>query len=106
LEDLLLLAVNIKEVYIGDIDGNKYQDIVILTQNNQLRGYLNGYKNPHGSQNPNGTFDVDGYPICLNTNVELGEISEHPEQLDGIDQIFLEDMDNDGQLDIITYDKA
>jgi hypothetical protein len=96
LEDLLLLAVRIEKVYIGDIDKNGYPDIVILTDNNQLRAYLN----------KGGIFDVDGYPICLNTNVENNSISEEPEQLDGVDQIFLEDMDNDGALDIVTYDKA
>jgi hypothetical protein len=64
----MFIATNIQEVHIGDIDGNGYLDIIVQTANNQLRAYLNNY----------GKFDVDGNPLCLNTNVEAGSISENP----------------------------
>jgi hypothetical protein len=57
----MLISVGIKDVYIGDVDGNKYEDIIIATTTNQLRVY----------RNSNGKFDVDGEPVCLNTNVNL-----------------------------------
>jgi hypothetical protein len=91
---LLLIAVGIKDVYVGDVDKNGYDDIVISTTNNQLRTYLN----------KGGIFDVDGNLVCLNTNVEGGEISTTPGNLSGVAQIFLEDMDKDEALDIITND--
>ncbi|MDR2540435.1 MAG: VCBS repeat-containing protein [Candidatus Peribacteria bacterium] len=94
LENLMLIATNIQEVHIGDIDGNGYPDIIIQTTNNQLRAYLNTY----------GKFDVDGNPFCLNTNVEAGEVSKNPIDTSSVYQIFLEDMDKDNSLDIITND--
>jgi hypothetical protein len=86
-------------VYVGDVDDNKYEDIIIKTSVNQLRAYTN----------KEGKFDVDGYPICLNTNVSKNdkgedEISKDPINLSGVIDLFLEDMDKDGNLDIITND--
>lgn len=95
LENLMLIAVGIQDVYVGDVDGNGYPDIIVQTTNNQLRVYTNNF----------GKFDVDGNPICLNTNVNEGNISETPIDTSGVYQIFLEDMDKDGSLDIITNDK-
>ncbi|MDR2191140.1 MAG: VCBS repeat-containing protein [Candidatus Peribacteria bacterium] len=94
LENLLLIAVGIDEVFVGDIDNNHYEDIIIRTTTNQLRVYLN----------KDGKFDVDGYPVCLNTNVNPGEISTTPHLLSSVHQTFLEDMDKDGAIDILTND--
>jgi hypothetical protein len=91
----MLIAVGIQEVDVGDVDGNGYPDIMVQTTNNQLRVYTNNF----------GKFDVDGNPVCLNTNVNEGKISETPINTSGIYQIFLEDMDKDGSLDIVTNDK-
>ena len=95
MQELMRIAVPIKEVFVGDADGNKREDIIILTKNNQLRAYLN-----------NGwMFDVDGNVACLNQNVFGGEISSTPSDLEGIFQIFVEDMNNDNVVDVITYDR-
>ncbi|MDR0650304.1 MAG: VCBS repeat-containing protein [Candidatus Peribacteria bacterium] len=61
LENLMLISVGIKDVYVGDVDGNKYEDIIIATTTNQLRVY----------RNSNGKFEVDGELVCLNTNTNL-----------------------------------
>jgi hypothetical protein len=41
MQELMRIAVDIQDVYVGDVDGNKYEDIIIRTSNNQLRAYLN-----------------------------------------------------------------
>lgn len=94
LHDLFVVAVGINDVYIGDVDGNGYEDITLRTKNNQLRTYLN-----HG-----GIFDVDGNLICLNTNVNAGEVTTTPGDMSGIFQFFIEDMDLDGNMDVVIND--
>lgn len=94
LEDLLITTEQIKEVYVGDADGNKYPDIFILNTKNQLRTYLN----------TNGSFDVDGKIACLNINTAEKEQSKTPSDLSGTHQLFIKDMDNDNKIDIVTYD--
>ncbi|MDO4713770.1 MAG: VCBS repeat-containing protein [bacterium] len=95
METLLLSAEQIQEVFVGDIDGNHYQDILIKNTKHQLRAYLND----------GGKFDVDGRIACLNTNVAQGKISETPQLLSGVNQLFIQDMDQDNTLDIVTFDK-
>ena len=42
LQDLFVIAQGINDVYVGDVDGNGYEDIIVRTKNNQqLRVYLN-----------------------------------------------------------------
>jgi hypothetical protein len=41
LETLILTAQQIKAIYVGDLDANRYQDILIQTSSNQLRAYMN-----------------------------------------------------------------
>jgi hypothetical protein len=41
MQELIRVAVRIKNVFVGDADGNGYQDIFVLTNNNQIRVYLN-----------------------------------------------------------------
>jgi len=43
-------------------------------------------------------FDVDGKMVCL--DVPLG-----PDSLDGVTQLFIKDMNNDGNIDIVTNDR-
>ncbi len=93
--DLMILADWIKDIIIGDVDGNGYEDIIIWSKWDTLRVY----------KNDEWVFDVDGYPICINTNVKDGIISEEPQNLWWVFQIFFEDMDQDGSLDIVTNDK-
>ena len=92
---LMTLADRISDVSAWDVDGNGYEDLLIWTQGWVLRVYLNH----------NWIFDVDGYPVCINVNVNKWEISEHPERISGIHQIFLKDMDLDKALDIVTNDE-
>ena len=94
MQELMRMAVNVKDVYVWDVDGNGYSDIIVYTQNDQIRTYLNYYW----------VFDVDGNVACLNTNVHEWVISSTPTDLSEIFQIFVEDMDLDGKVDIVTYD--
>lgn len=93
--DLMVLADGIKEIIIWDVDGNGYKDIIIRNNSDILRVYKNSFW----------VFDVDGLPICINTNVKENEISETPHKVYDVSQIFFEDMNNDGILDIVTNDK-
>ena len=68
LQELMIITEAIKEVHIGDVDGNGYEDIIIITRNNNGVVYLND----------KGVFEVDGKTICLNTNAEPGTKSENP----------------------------
>ena len=94
MQELMRIAVPIKEVFVWDADGQWGEDIIILTKNNQLRAYLNN----------GGVFDVDGRVACLNQNVFWWEISSTPSSLEWIYQIFVEDMNKDDKVDVITYD--
>lgn len=96
MEQLLFTAQQIEEVYVGDLDGNSYEDILIKSSNQQLRAYLN----------TDGKFPVDGQIICLNTNTEAEKTNPQPQYLSGVVQFFLKDMNVDGTSDIITYDKS
>ncbi|MBF0932410.1 MAG: VCBS repeat-containing protein, partial [candidate division SR1 bacterium] len=92
---LMMTTEQMEDVYVGDIDGNGYEDILIRNSKQQFRAYLND----------DGIFDVDGRIACLNTNVKNGEISEYPSVLSGVHQVFVRDMDLDKKLDIVTYDR-
>ena len=94
MQELMRIAVPIKEVFVWDADGNKWEDVIILTKNNQLRAYLND----------GGMFDVNGSVACLNQNVFWWQISSTPSNLEWIFQIFVEDMNKDDVVDVITYD--
>ena len=94
MQDLMRIAIDIKEVFVWDVDGNWYDDIIVHTQNNQIRVYLN----------KNWVFDVDGNVACLNLNVYDWEISSDPMDISEIFNLFVEDMDLDWISDIITYD--
>lgn len=94
MQELMRIAVGIQDVFVWDLDGNKYDDILVYTTNNQLRAYLN-----------NGwIFDVDWSVVCLNQNVIEWEKSDTPSDLEWIFQLFIEDMNVDGVLDVVTYD--
>ena len=90
----MVSAEQIKDIFVGDVDGNKYEDIIIRNTKDQLRIYTN----------ENWIFDVDGRLACLNTNVKLGEGSKTPRSLTGTHPIFVKDMDLDGKIDIATFD--
>ena len=95
LQQLMIITESIKEVHIGDVDGNNYDDIIIITKNNKWIVYLND----------KWMFPVDGKNICLNTNTEPGTQSNSPENFGNIEQLFVQDMNNDGKVDIVTNDK-
>ncbi len=41
MDDLLRLADSIKDVFVGDVDGNNYPDSLVWTTSDQLRVYTN-----------------------------------------------------------------
>ena len=94
MQELMHIAISFEDVFVWDVDGNKYDDIIVRTKHNQLRAYLNYWW----------TFDVDWSIACLNQNVFWWEISSTPSSLEWVFQIFIEDMDLDGVTDIIVYD--
>ena len=94
MELLMMTAEQMEEVYVWDVDGNGYEDILIKNTKKQLRAYLN----------EDWIFDVDWRIACLNTNVRSWEISKDPSNLSGTYQVFIKDMDLDKKLDIVTYD--
>lgn len=84
---LMTIADGIQDVFIGDIDGDGWSDIIIRTTSNMLKVY----------KNTNGVFDVDGTPVCL-------DIPGGPQSVEELYQIFVQDMDKDGKVDIVTND--
>ncbi len=84
---LMLIADGIKNVYVGDTDGNSYEDVMIQTNNDVLRVY----------KNDQGKMDVDGRQVCL-------AIPSGTESIKNAHELFVNDMDKDGNLDIITND--
>lgn len=90
----MIIAEAIKEIHVGDIDGNGYEDIIIITTNNKGIVYLNN----------KGIFAVDGKNICLNTNAEPDMKTTKPDDFSNINQLFIVDADQDDKMDIITND--
>ena len=83
---LLKIFGTIKDVFWVNAQWDGFDDIMIQWEDNTLRIYTNKLW----------VFDVDGFPVCINTE------NQQPNSLDEIDQRFVEDMDNDGLSDIIT----
>lgn len=90
----MIIAQPIKDIKIGDVDGNGYEDIFIITSNDKGIVYLND----------KGIFTVDGKNVCLNVNAEPDMLNPSPEDFSNIKQMFVEDMDKDGKLDIVSND--
>jgi hypothetical protein len=84
---LMIIADGIKNLYIWDVDKDWYQDIIVNTQEDKLRVYYNN----------RWEFDVDGYPVCL-------DIPGGPDDLSKLHYWTIRDMDNDGGIDVTTYD--
>ncbi len=99
LQDLMRIAVAIENVYVWDVNGDIMDDIIVQTENNQLRVYLN-----NNDWIP-WEFDVDWNVACLNINVSEWEKSMNPSVLSWVYNLYVEDMDNDKVMDIVVYDK-
>ena len=95
MQELMRIADRIKDVFVWDVNGDGYEDILVYANNNQIRGYLNKWWK----------FDVDWNVVCLNQNVFGNEISSTPSSMEWLNQFFVEDMDLDGNIDILTYDE-
>lgn len=54
-QELLRIPDGVKRVYVGDVDGNTQDDILVWTNNHMLRAY----------SNTDGVIDRDGQLICL-----------------------------------------
>lgn len=94
MQELMIIADTVKDIKVWDVDGNGYEDIIILTTNNKWVVYMN----------KKGVFPVDGKNICLNVNAEPDMKNETPDDFGSIRQLFLIDMDQDGKMDIVTQD--
>jgi hypothetical protein len=94
MQDLMLLADSIEDIYLWDVDGNNYPDILVWTTNKRVKVY----------RNSKWVFAVDGNLVCLNVNAPSGSVSKNPDLVWEIQQIFFEDMDKDGIMDIVTND--
>ena len=84
---LLVVADGVKELFAGDINWDGREDIMVLTTSDKLRAYTN----------KQGVFDVQGDIVCLDIPLGHKNVSQ-------VRQIFVEDMNGDNQLDIITND--
>ncbi len=93
--ELMRISEWIKKIVLWNTNGDNYPDILIFTKSNKIRVYTNDH----------GIIDVDGVPVCLNINTEENKKTETPQQIDTY-QLFFEDMDRDGNIDILTYDHA
>jgi hypothetical protein len=60
---------------------------LVLTSSDKLRAYLN----------KQGVFEVDGQIVCLDIPLGHANVSQ-------VRQLFVDDMNNDKKLDIITND--
>ncbi len=87
--DLMVISDWIKWIYAWDANWNWYWDIIVHTNNNQLRVY----------ENNNWKMDVNWTPVCL-------DVSWWPQNLDEVHQLFVQDMNDDWTLDIVTNDKS
>ncbi len=87
---LLLVADPVRSMYVGDVDGTGFDDIIVQLNNGQLRAY----------PNDKGIFDVDGYPLCI----KIGDGASGNDYGKNVRQIFFYDMDKDGSMDIVTND--
>ena len=84
---LMVIADGVKQVFPGDVDGNGYDDLTVLTADDRLRTYTN----------TDGVFDVHGTIVCL--DIPLGH-----KNVGQVRQLFGEDIDGDGRMDIVTND--
>ena len=82
---LLKIFGTIKDVFGVNAQWDWFDDIMVQSEDDTLRIYTNKLW----------LFDVDGFPVCINTE------NEQANSLSNIDQRFVEDMDNDGLSDII-----
>lgn len=87
LGDIMNIVDGVDDMWVGDTDWDKMDDIIIRTKANTLRAYQNKWW----------VFSTNGTPICL--AVPFGD-----KNLDWVYDIAIEDMDNDGSIDIVTND--
>lgn len=84
---LLQIYGTIKAVYGADTQWDGFGDIIVQTEEDDLRVYTNEL----------GIFNVDGYPLCIDAEQD----QQLPQRMTNVDQWFVEDMDNDGTSDIV-----
>jgi len=60
MQDLMVIADSIKDIQVGDVNGDHFPDIIVQTNDNKVLVY----------QNRQGVLDVDGTTICLDTNTD------------------------------------
>ncbi|MEF2176074.1 MAG: FG-GAP-like repeat-containing protein [Candidatus Absconditabacteria bacterium] len=87
LGELMVIADGIEDLFAGDVDGDGYDDLIVKTSGNKVRVYVN----------KGGVFEIDGRLVCL-------DVPGGPDNLESLSQIFWEDMDKDGKIDVVTND--
>lgn len=84
---IIVVADGLKEIFVWDVDGDGREDIMASTQSDKLRVYLNN----------KWEIAVDGTIVCL--DIPNGDVN-----VAQVRQLFVDDMDGDSQLDIISND--
>jgi hypothetical protein len=84
---IMVIADWLKETFIGDVDGDGRDDIMVSTQSDKMRVYKNN----------KWEIAVDGTIVCL-------DIPNWDKNVAQVRQLFVDDMNGDKKLDIITND--
>lgn len=87
--NLMVLWKSVNDMFAGDYDGDWYKDLFIKFADGTVRVY----------KNHNWEFSADPYPVCLDV-VGSSWMKFQTEQ------IFFQDMNNDGKTDIVVNDLA
>lgn len=97
--DIAYIYDGIKKVYVGDGDGDGFQDIFVETLSRQLRFYKN-YKWER--------VDVDGYPLCLDLTPkqDIWSGTDQATDFGNVYQRMLTDPNNDKVTDIVVLDRS
>ncbi len=94
--ELLYIYGGISQAFVFHVDSDEYHDIAVLGSNNTLRIYTNS----------SGRFSVDGYPVCVNSQIPPNPPfvkGSEAMQMNQYSQRFIRDMDKDKRDDLVLH---